>query len=356
MHFNKLIKSNTIVQYMKATLLFLFILLAYTQALTFGEIKGIFFNIDKRRYKEVFDRVKYALKDALKTTLLKTIAVNYCMTWEQAWNLLENYSTNEEKVNGFEALNNNINDPKNRPANIAEKFPEGELRDKVTDLVSKSKECKAKEDAPDQFPSSSFYFKELWMDTEVDMIVNNIRKIPINELRMELLSRILSPNANGFTYPQIVKLYDVLNTSGEKTILIESIEDKILRITCEQVNVLQKGLLHDSRRQTALDALKSSITDYENMFILLDAFSSDNAKELARVSLENVKINENTLNNKLRTFWTVYIIIVVVVSIWVGFACYKKYKECIRDKTYMRLEVNNGNNNSLMERKSVYVL
>jgi len=268
-------------------LIFLFAVLICAQANT--QDNAPMYLINEARFNELLARLQAPSLTETKTTFIKATTGTFVFTCKQVWALLSCYGGETNKLEGLDALRANIDDPQHKQAEILDKFISSDSKKKATDLLANIVPCKHQGVAPEKLPVLEIPYTSQWSDSEFEELITKLKSFNWSADKLTFAIQRIMSKSNGISSTQTVTLFKQFGFTKDMLTLAESVKDRIMGITCEQLKDILSVFGMSDDKIEALKAFKNSLTDVENKFSVLDAFSMSSYKEKARKILEDLK-------------------------------------------------------------------
>jgi len=245
--------------------------------------------INEGRYTELLARLKAPSPTSAKVTFIKAATGTFVFTCKQVWELASTFSGESGKLECLEALRANIDDPQNKQVEIIEKFSFSENKKAASDLLANIVKCKHNGLAPEKLPTLQLPYTSQWTDAEFSVLIQEIQSLRTSDQKLMYAEKTIVSKSNGVSSKQTVLLFKQFSFTNDMLTLAESVKDRLMGVTCEELKEILKVFSLSSYRLEALKAFKNSLTDVENKFSVLDAWSMSGDKESARKIMEDLK-------------------------------------------------------------------
>jgi hypothetical protein len=120
----------------------------------------------------------------------------------------------------------------------------------------------------------------------VNTLVSQLKANAFPRQRLEILRKDVAASSLGYTGSQVVKILLAFETSTEKAEAIQIMDESILGMNSANVIEAISTALFPSHKLEILSALRSTITDDEKRYTILDAFTTNRDKEKAKAILD----------------------------------------------------------------------
>ena len=127
------------------------------------------------------------------------------------------------------------------------------------------------------------------LDTKVDEFVAKLEANAFPRQRIEMLRKDVDSSPLGYTGPQTVRILKAFDTSTEKAEAIQIMDEHILGMTSENVIEAISTAQFYSHKLIILEALRSTITDEDRRYSILDAFTTQRDKAKAKEILDRIQ-------------------------------------------------------------------
>ncbi len=244
-------------------------------------------------FSQLSKRVQSAGLSETKITIVKTAASTNTFTCAQSAQILATLPFADDKLLALQALQGRIEDLPNKAA-ILQSFSADGDRAKAEQLLASSASVKAAGGAAPPAVASGVIPLVVnqvgaWPDKDVDSLVAALQKESFAAGKMKVLTAAMEGRPEGFSSAQIQRIVPVLSFSDDMVKALQLLDGRLLGMTSAEVlGVLGKYSFSDDKLKV-LKALKDSIVDAENKFVILDGFTMSGDKEKARKILETVK-------------------------------------------------------------------
>lgn len=288
-------------------------------------------------FEQLVARVKKEGFADSKINLLQTAGSTNTFTCAQVAKLVGEFSFGDDKLNAISALKGRIEDPENK-GKILAVFNFDDEKEKAEALLadvqktSPAARSAAASAAPAPAPNAATSpargatpsapatpaatgFAEktpllvnqvgAWPTADVAALVASLTKEKYSDGRMKVLKAAVASRPEGFTSAQIQQLVPLLKFSDDMVNALTVMDEHLLGMTSREVLGVLSKYSNGADKLSVLRAIKDCITDAENKFVILDAYTNSTDKDEARRILESVKPRSpvyGTIHSKLVTF------------------------------------------------------
>ncbi len=263
--------------------------------------------MDGAAFEQLQSRVKKAGMSDEKLTVLRTATSTNTFTCEQAARLVEQFSFDDEKLEALSALKGRIEDPENK-AKLVAVFRFDDEKEQAEQLLADLQP--ATPAAPSAAPASKGLSASIitsapgasgeatpllvnqvgaWPDGDVAKLVAALKKESFTDGKLRVLETALSGRPEGFTSAHLQQLLLLFTYSDDMVKAVRMMDQHLLGMTSREVVGVLGKYSFGADKLKVLRVLKDAITDAENKFVVLDAFTFGDDKEEARRILETIK-------------------------------------------------------------------
>ncbi len=125
-------------------------------------------------------------------------------------------------------------------------------------------------------------------ESEVNQLVSELKANKFFRQRLDILRKSIVASSLGFTGAQTVKVLSAFESSTEKGEAIKIMDEHILGMTSENVITAINTAIFSSHKLAILEALRSTITDDDRRYVILEAFNTQIDKKKAKAILDQV--------------------------------------------------------------------
>jgi hypothetical protein len=124
--------------------------------------------------------------------------------------------------------------------------------------------------------------------TQIDQLVAQLSNNPFPKQKLEILRKDVASSSLGYTGEQVVQILLSFESSTEKGEAIKIMDESILGMNSQNVIEAISTAKFASHKLEILEALRSTITDDDKRYTILDAFSTNRDKALAKAILDRI--------------------------------------------------------------------
>jgi len=248
------------------------------------------YNLDDNRYKETLLQFQQqSIADDQKIVLLMRLATKYGFTCSQVWNLINIFNDDPTKIQGLQALMNNIIDLQNKDAQIIDQFVTDFGKSQSQTLLANVTACQTQGDAPNIIPYPTLNYTNTWNDSDVYALIDQINRASSSDQKISIAQTALLNQSNVLTPNQTLWLFQAFTTSKDIITLANAVNERIISLTCDQVQKILAKFILPTDKLNILTAFKSSVLDTENKYNLLSSLILASDKDKARLILDQFR-------------------------------------------------------------------
>jgi hypothetical protein len=126
-------------------------------------------------------------------------------------------------------------------------------------------------------------------DSEIYQLVNDLKGNAFFTQRLAMLQKAVNGSSLGFTGAHTVQILSAFGTSTEKAKAIAIMDEHILGMRSSNVIEAINTAMFSSHKLAILEALRSTITDDDKRYSILDAFKTSIDKKKAKAILDRIE-------------------------------------------------------------------
>ena len=248
------------------------------------------YNLDSNRYTETMLQFQQkSLSDDQNIVFLMRLATTYGFTCFQAGNFISIFNDDETRIQGLQALLNNIIDPQNNATQILNQFTTVTGQFQAKNLLANFTACQTQGDAPDVLPYPVLNYTNTWNDSDVYALIDQINQATTSDQKISIAQTTLLNYSNVLTPNQTLSLFQAFKASNDTITLTNAVNDRFVGLTCEQIQKVLARFLLAADKLNVLTAFKNMVIDAENKYTLLNSFYLPADKDKARLILSQIR-------------------------------------------------------------------
>ena len=251
-----------------------------------GSNSRVLYTITDSRYIMLSSEFEQLGSTDQKLTRLNLYVNSYGFTCNNVWYLLNKFIDDDTRIQGLQILKDNIVDPQNKESKIINNFSTPSSQAQAADILKDITACQTAGPAPDVFPYPVLNFTSVWADSDFDNLIAKINSASSDKL--SIAQAVILSSTNGFNAQQTLAVFDTLSDS-DKISLAEAIKDRIMGLSCDDVQTILGKIYFSNDKISALTILKDSVIDWENKYSILKVWTSPTEKAKATQILINLK-------------------------------------------------------------------